>query len=137
MKQLLLSIEREIEFSAKPVLDIFRDEDIGSYTHISTFLKNVCSTESDAGSFKKRWCSSLSEFNRQSGAFEADEMSLLMNFGSSFGNGDISSGTKLIRMTVDYLEKSEAEVRLSAEKQGKLQMLLPVYAGMVICILLI
>lgn len=139
MRQLLLEIRRKIEFSAGPIAEIMCSIDIGKYRYINRFLDMVCTTlkEERGESFKDVWSSSLIVFNSSSGAFGPDETALLQAFGAGFGNGGVSQQLQLIDMTVEYFEQSEKKTHEKVEKQGKISMMLPIYAGIVICILII
>lgn len=135
VRRLLLDIERELKGYGKPVREILFDLRSSDYVVLSTFVNSMCLYEDE--SFADSWCESLKCFNADKGVFTIDEMHLLMSFGKNFGYGDTEEQLKLIHITTEYFEEYERSAADEASKQGKLKLMLPVYAGLVVCILMI
>ena len=135
MRRLLLEIGRALKGFGKPVRDILNDQRDSGYVVLSPFLNSLCICGDE--SFGDSWCESLRFFNLEKKLFNPDEMKLLLSFGKNFGYGDTDEQVELIKVTAEYFEEFEKRAGEEALKQGKLKLMLPIYAGMVVCILII
>ncbi len=134
-RRLLLEIGRALKGFGKPVRDILMDQREAEYVVLDPFLNTLCLCEDE--SFGHSWCESLKVFNAEKKLFSAEEMKLLLSFGKNFGYGDADEQMELIQITTEYFEEFEKSAAIEASKQGKLRLMLPIYAGMVVCILII
>lgn len=132
---MLLEIGRGLKGFAKPVREILAECRDGEYEVLSSFINTVCLCEDER--FSDNWCESLKAFNAEKQLLKYEEMNLLIAFGNRFGYGDAEEQTELINTTVLYFEEFERVAAKEAAKQGKVKLMLPIYAGAVVCILII
>lgn len=135
MRRLLLETGRALKGFGKPVRDILSDQYDAEYSVLEPFISALCLHKDER--FGDSWCESLKVFNTAKRVFNAEEMTLLLSFGKSFGFGDADEQMELIKVTADYFEDFEKNAAAEAVKQGKLKLMLPIYAGAVACILII
>ncbi len=115
--------------------EVLLDQRQADYGVIGPFINALCICEYD--SFADCWCESLKLFNLEKKLFSNEEIKLLISFGRNFGYGDTDEQIELIRVTTEYFEEFEKNAAAEVLKQGKLKLMLPIYAGAVICILII
>lgn len=135
MRRLLLEIGRSLRSFNRPVRDILSEQKSAGYEILMPFIDEICINENE--SFSSLWHEGLKTFNDKNQIFSNDEMKILISFGNNFGYGDTDEQIELLKFVSSYFEECEKNAAKEAAKEGKLKLMLPIYAGMVACILMV
>ena len=135
MKRLLLELKMILQFSSMPVRNAITSINMNDYKAIRPFLTLVIDNEDV--SFADSWSSALLKFSEKSKLLREAEIDLLISFGNNFGSSTMKEQVDLLDMTVEYFSEYERQAGEEFKKNVKLKMALPIYAGIIVCIMIV